>query len=329
MSNERKPVNWRRVGIIIVKLALTLGLLWWACRGVEFSNIHHLQIDWLIAAISMAGISVLCHAFRWWCFLRAQEVPVGVGRALELTLIGNLFNLVSIGGIGGDAARMLLLMRDFRDRKLAIAMSVLGDHLSGLVSLSLLFFAVSGWRFDAIAHPSVLGKELIHFSWIAFGGGMILLTLLFVLTYPPINRRLHANGREWKWEFMRQVPDACDVYRRKWRHTLAGIAASCLMMLTHATSFWCASRAIGSTAPAGAVISAMPVVEAISALPVSVSGIGVRENLFKTLLNDLAGVSESDAVKTSLIGFACGALWAIAGGVMLLKQGRGKLKIEA
>lgn len=328
MSSTDKPVSWRRVGLVIAKLALTFSLLWWACRRVDFSNLHQVKLDWLLAAIVLAGVAVVLQGFRWWWMLRAQDLPLGAGRALELTMICNLFNLVSLGGIGGDAARLLLMMRDHRERKLAIVMSVMGDHLLGLISLSLLFFAFSGWRFDAIAQPSVLGREVIHFAWVAFGGGMALLVLLFVLTYPPINRRLHANGREWKWDIMRQVPVACDVYRRRWRLSLAGIATSCLMMLAHATSFWCASRAIGSAAPAGVVISAMPVVDAISALPVSVSGIGVRENLFKTLLNDLAGVSESDAVKTSLLGFSCSALWAMAGGLCLLRQGRGKLKIE-
>jgi len=33
-------------------------------------------------------------------------------------LIGNLFNLLSIGGIGGDAARILLLIRDHPGKKL-------------------------------------------------------------------------------------------------------------------------------------------------------------------------------------------------------------------
>lgn len=334
MSCDSKTARWKPLLVLGCKLALTSFCLWWAFHGV---NLHHsvfinpekLEIGWLMAAIAMGGVAVFFNAWRWWWFLRAQEVDVSIARAVKLTLIGTLFNLVSVGGLGGDAARIWLLIKRHRNQKLAVTMSVLGDHMAGLVALALLFFAISGWRFDAIASPSVLGKNLIHVAWVIFGGGMGALVLLFVLTYPPINRRIHANGREWKWECMRRVPIACDEFRRKWREGIAGILVSCLMMLAYATSFWCALRAVGGTSPASAVISAMPVIDAISALPVSVGGIGVREKLFQVLLGDLAGVSATIAVSASLIGFACHSLWALAGAGLMLHSGGPKIKIEA
>src|SRR5690606_23996822 len=125
---------------------------------------------WLSAGVALAGLTVAFTALRWWFLLRAQGLAVTFGRATELTMIGNLFNLVSIGGIGGDAARVLLLIRDHPGRKLAITLTVLVDHLVGMVTLSLAFFLTSAARFHALADQSVIGRGVIQFAWIYFGG---------------------------------------------------------------------------------------------------------------------------------------------------------------
>ncbi len=44
----------------------------------------------------------------------------------------------------------------------------------------------------------------------------------------------------------------------------------------------------------------MPVIDAISGLPVSIGGVGVREKLFQVLMGDLAGVPAATAVAASL-----------------------------
>ena len=43
-------------------------------------------------------------------------------------------------------------------------------------------------------------------------------------------------------------------------------------------------------------MTAMPVIDAISGMPVSIAGVGVRETLFEVLLRDLAGVPAETAV---------------------------------
>jgi len=63
----------------------------------------------------------------------------------------------------------------------------------------------------------------------------------------------------------------------------------------------------------------MPVVDAMSAMPVSISGIGVREKTFEILMNDLAGLPAEVAVSGSLIGFACSLVWAALGGILFLR----------
>ena len=70
----------------------------------------------------------------------------------------------------------------------------------------------------------------------------------------------------------------------------------------------------------GTVVSAMPVIDSISGMPVSIAGVGVREKLFEVLMRDLAGVPPETAVAASLAGFACNALWAGLGALFFLKK---------
>lgn len=303
--------------IFTLKLVLTGLCLWWAFSQVKAPP-GKIDPVWLAAGVALAGLSIALQGLRWWFFLRGQRLPVRKSRAIALTLIDSLFSLASVSGLGGDAARILLLMRDHPGKKLVIALAVTADHLAGLVSLALLFFIVSAARFDALADPSVLGRGVIHFAWFYLGGGLALVLLIFICASPPVHRRIHAGDRFARFPFMRQVPEIYDVYRRNWRYALAGLGVSFLMFGAFFSSYYCGLRAVGGSASYGAVMSAMPVIDAISGLPISVAGIGVREKLFEVLMADLANVPPETAVAASLAGFACNVVWAGLGALLFL-----------
>jgi len=311
--------------VFSLKLVLTGLCLWWAFAHVEFDRSVFTKpggIDyaWLATGVALAGVSIVCLGLRWWFFLRGQALPVTVGRTVELTMIDGLFSLASLSGIGGDAARILLLMRDHPGRKLVIGMAVVVDHLAGLVSLAIVFFVISVARFEMIVDQSVLGRGVIHFAWFYLGGGLAMVVMIFVCASPPVHRIIHSNDRFARWPFLKRIPETYDIYRRNWRYALAGVVTSFFMLFSYFTSYYCGMRAVGGVADFGAVLSAMPVIDAISGLPISIAGVGVREKLFEVLMDDLAGVPAETAVAASLAGFACNVFWAGLGALFFLKK---------
>ncbi len=317
----KKPQQWL---LFFVKGLLTAACLWWALSGVDFgSSIFarpgDLDWRWIFSGLAFAGAAILLTAARWWLLLRAQDVCTGFWRTVELTLIGNLFNLAAVGGIGGGAARVFLLIREHPDRKLAITLTVMVDHLVGLVSMALLFFAVTAGRFDALEEQSALGRGVIRFAWVFFAGGLGLIALMFVMSYPPVHQFIHRPGRGWKWEVLRRLPELNDIFRRRWPHALGSLAVSTAMLPVYFATFWCGARAAGGDVGFGPVFSAMPVVDAISAMPISIAGIGVREKTFELLMNDLTGMPDDIAVSGSLIGFFCSLIWSLLGALLFLK----------
>jgi glycosyltransferase 2 family protein len=315
----------KALAVFLLKLSLTALCLWWAFSSVEIDHTvltrpGAFDFRWLAAGVFLAGLSVVLQALRWRCFLTGQSLRVSPARAIELTMIDGLFSLASVSGIGGTAARIVLLMRDHPGRKLVIAMAVTADHLAGLVAIAILFFIMSAARFDSLADPSVLGRGVLHFAWFYLGGGLAMVALIFIFASPPLHRRIHANDRFARWPLMKGIPEIYDVYRRNWRHALAGLAFSFAMLLAFFSSYFCGLRAVGGAASYGDVLSAMPVIDAISGMPVSIGGVGVREKLFQVLLHDLDRVPAETAVAASLAGFACNALWALPGALFFLRK---------
>lgn len=311
-----------------VSFALKLGLtglcLGWALSGVDWKGSilarpSELRWDWALPGLILAGLTVVLTGVRLWVLLLAQGIRITMARAVELTLIGNLFNLVAIGGVGGDAVRIVLLIRDFPERKLAITMTVLFDHLVGLVAMSLVFFALTAGRFDALALQSLETVAILRFAWCFFTGGLLLVGLMFVVSYPPIHARIHSGKRAPKIAIFRKLPELYDVYRKRWGCVLLALSIAIVMLPIFYASFWCGARAAGSEVAAAPVLIAMPVIDMLSALPLSVAGLGVREASMKILMADLTGMSSSVAVAASLIGFGFSLVWALLGGLLFLR----------
>ena len=186
--------------IFIAKLLFTAACLWWAFSGEDFSSSPLLQPsrlrwDWIALGIALGGLTYFMSALRWWILLRAQGIRITLMRSFSLSLMGEVFNLVTVGGVGGDATKVFLLNRQHPGRKLAVTMSLMVDHLVGLVAMSMLFFAVTAGRFDVLESQSKMGKGAIHFGWIFFGGGLVLIALMFVMASPWVHRRIHKDGK--------------------------------------------------------------------------------------------------------------------------------------
>ncbi len=68
----------------------------------------------------------------------------------------------------------------------------------------------------------------------------------------------------------------------------------------------------------------MPIVNTLTALPISLAGIGIRESLFQVLLHDLCGIPAGVGAAIGSLGFAMRAVWGLPGGVLLLRYRRSR-----
>jgi glycosyltransferase 2 family protein len=98
-------------------------------------------------------------------------------------------------------------------------------------------------------------------------------------------------------------------------------------------SFYFSARAFGQFAGLSGMIeilAVLPVILTIASLPISLSGVGVREGLFQKVLSILYGTSESLAVMISITGFLMVVFWGLVGGcVYLVYRPTGGLRLDA
>jgi hypothetical protein len=99
--------------------------------------------------------------------------------------------------------------------------------------------------------------------------------------------------------------------------------------LGYFTTFYCAGRAFGAPLGLGDTLVVMPIVDVIAAMPATVSGLGVREQVLVVLLGTVAGVPRGLAVLISLTGFGFSAAWFLVGGIVFAVYRRGEAESEA
>ncbi|HYF35292.1 MAG TPA: lysylphosphatidylglycerol synthase transmembrane domain-containing protein [Prosthecobacter sp.] len=320
----------KKAFLLILKFAITIGLLWMIFREHRFTSVilpHMARMlehwHWVAAGLASVGISTWLSALRWQVLLIGQDHPVPGAEVLRVTMVSNFFNITSLGAAGGDAYRVVALMRRPGARRLPILVSVLLDHLVGLVGLAALFFACTAVFWDRWESYGPQVRALVEAFSIFMAGSLVFVTLS-AISFTP---RLYAWGEQkWPWMLgwppLKQFAQACDGLRRAWRCSLLASALSVLIFLTHFLSFYFGILAVGGEAALIDLLAAMPIVDAAAGLPISVSGLGVREKTFETLMHALSGLPEATAVSASLAGWLMNVAWGLLGGLIFLRGGR-------
>lgn len=318
---------------ILLKLAVTTVLLWMIFREHRFleSILPHLASmrkhwGWTLAGLAAVGVSNWLAALRWEILLRGQEQSASGSEVLRVTLVSNFFNITSLGVVGGDAYRVLAMMRQPGARRLPVMVSVMLDHLLGMLGLGLLFLTCRLMLADRLESFTPEVRAILK-GFEMFMSGSIVFVILSAISFTP---RLYNWGeKQWPWMLgyapLKSFATACDALRRDWRGSIYSTVLSVLLFGFHFLSFHCAVYAVGGSTPLLDLVTAMPIVDAVSGLPISVSGLGVREKTFETLMQGLAGLPGATAVSASLVGWLMGVLWGLLGGLIFLKGGDGRI----
>ncbi len=308
----------RRLVVTAIQILISVGLLTWIFHDItRRERIAELlqQADplWILAAIASAAVGIGAGIVRWRLFLNMLELRLESGRLTAIYLIGSFFDLFLLGATGGDAAKVVCVIREYPERKTAAFMSIAMDHMSGLGALlaATALFTVS--RADVfLAHPITATMFWFLIGYVS----LALIGILFcvIVSRFPIPAWLPRPGRT---EIIAaEMHLALAQMRREWRASLAAVAVSFVVIFGYYFTFYSAARALAVPISLPAFLSAMPVVEALVSLPVSVAGLGVREKSFEYLLGALANIPIESAVLISLGGFLGWSFWALVGGIV-------------
>lgn len=284
---------------------------------------------WVLAGLSASLMGLVFCALRWFVILRgyAPQMPFWVMVRTEITAA--FFNISTIGVVGGDAYKIMSIARRLPGQAAQVGVSLMLDHVTGFITVGLLFFGCFAaiWpRWEALGHDAqlllggfstVMGFSLagMIFSWITFKPKVL---AWGKRTFPRL------LGNAFFDSLSEKLITTHDVILALWRRALVSVVVSIGVYASLFLTFYCALRAVGANAPLLDVITAMPVVDAMASLPISISGLGVRERTFEALLSSFAGVPEAACVSAAFIGWLFSVFWGLVGGVLFLRGGREK-----
>jgi uncharacterized membrane protein YbhN (UPF0104 family) len=326
---ETLKLNWKRGAIVIVQGVLAVGVLAFIFQDRDRRRdmeraVRHASVAWMASGVLCYGVVELLGGLRWHLLLRVQGFRLSWRRATSIFMIGLFLLTFTPGLIGGDAARMLYVIREAPERKADAVLVVAMDRLMGLISLILLAGLVVLCRYHWLAMTPATGwLESVTLLILAGGVGMLVLSGLAArLPWLAMLENHPAVGAK-----LREIGQAFRAYRRHWPRMIQALANTLAAHLFYFLTFYCAARALGAFGGAGEspwrglwdVFSIMPIVNTLTGLPVSFAGIGIRESLFQVLLKNLCGIAPGVGAAIGSLGFAMRAVWGLPGGVLLLR----------
>ncbi len=315
---QRASSSLTRWFLVTFQVIVTVGLLAFFFHDAEFraqavEAIRTANGSWLLWGILIAGAENLVGAVRWRLFLKVLGIELPFWKSVEICLVALFCNTFMLGAAGGDLIRVAYLVQR-GNRKTTSLLSIIMDRVSGLGALILITLALTVWNYDWLIQ-SALASTVVKF---------VILYQLVALAFIGISLLIAVKG--WtdhlpKWAPVRKlVVDMGSGYAllaSKWRTTLWASLLSLFMFAAYFAVFYCSARAFGAPINYVQLSTIMPAADIISALPISVGGVGVREQVFVIMLGQLAGISAAMAVSISLTGFLVNCSWGIVGAALV------------
>jgi uncharacterized protein (TIRG00374 family) len=235
----------------------------------------------------------------------------------KLFFIGAFFNQFLPGTTGGDVVRVIYLMKDHPENKTAGFLSVAIDRLLAVLVLVAMGLGFAWTRSEWFARSFAVGNTMKIFAIVLFVVGLGLVASFFLTSRHLIGRlpaRFPLREQIVKLSTLWQL---CIENRTE---ALLGAIYTVPMLISYFAAFYFAALAFTEKVSFLDMTSIMPLVTAISSLPISLNGIGVREALFERLLWELCGVPQGTGLLISITGMFIYMAWGLPGGLFYLER---------
>ncbi len=298
MSAQRTPRNpWLILGL---KLAVGLGLL----ALVLYSNREEVR-EVLNGRLRVGPFSLgfllyftgLLLAFLRWCILaRAAELKMPIFDAFRLGFIGNLFNLVIPGAVGGDVVKAAYFMREQKSRKTRAVASIALDRVIGLLGLFLLALVAGllGWgRLDG-----PMRKLVMVVIGLTFGVVVVLSIAFSPALFQILHRRLQSKRK--LANLLSELAVMGTAYRSRPAALAGALGLACVTHVLNVFSFYFVSRAMFDALPSiSSHFLIVPLVLFSTAIPLPFGALGVSEAISLVLFR----LVENESGAVALMGF--------------------------
>ena len=283
-----------------------LGLVAFVLRGIDWPALLTLlkSLDWrwfTVGVITAVGIQVVA-GIRWSALARPIGFQHSTAAFVWRFFEGVFFSLCLPSSIGGDVIKAYRLSETNRGRLLA-GCTILADRLAGVSALGVL------------AGAALLAIKFALVPAATFAVGLALLAAVIVgfrVAVGGLDRLLDLLPHQHR---LRQFLSQLLPYQQRPHLMTQAIGWSLIVQVGASVSVALLARGIGVSLGLGIWLSVVPLISLAMVLPLSINGVGVRENAYLFFFGPL-GVGASRTVAFCWASLAALLVFGVVGGLL-------------
>ena len=306
----------KKILFILLRVGISLILL------VILFRLNKIEVHDLLADIKKADKLFLSIGFvvfffsyflgflRWRMLLKAANIQIPLKKLISSFSGGIFFSIFLPSTIGGDIVRSADLGEHTKKVKEVIA-TVFLDRLSGYIGLVIV-----------ILPAILLGKNLVRDRVVFSSVAVIVSVLVFVLLvlfnkriYTGISRFLSSPGAGKIKETIKDIHQEIHIFRNHQQTIIYNLILSTIIQLISPLSIYFIACALGVKVNFIYFLIFLPIIGAITLIPISIGGLGLREGLFVAYFAK-AGVIKQLALAMSLLSFSFIVIYGSIGGLI-------------
>jgi uncharacterized protein (TIRG00374 family) len=293
------PTRRARLGLLL-RIVVSAVLLAFLISKIDFSkvtprNSHLGTLVWLALALATATLGIILSAWRWQKVIGAFGVHVPISRLSTHYFAGQFVGNVLPSTIGGDVVRVSRSAKDIGTTETAFAAVAL-ERLTGFLALPAL--CLIGFAID----PTLLESSTAWVALLVSGIALAALgTILFLAGHPKAAGRFDGN-ENWT-RFIGAVHEGIAHLRGDRRRVVGVLGTAFVYQVSVIATVGFLSLTLGTGVSFAALVAFIPVVAMAQVVPISLSGLGIREGMLVLLLTPL-GVSNGHAIGLGLAWYA-------------------------
>ncbi len=295
---------------IVVSVSLVSFLLWRADLPEMWSALKSAILWLMVVALALAFLRVVVSAYRWQVMLSARQMKVSLPLLTNYYLVGGFFNLFLPTVLGGDVMRGYELARS-SGKVLDTASTVIMERIVGFLALFVICWLSLPFGYHLMAGTNV--------PYVVAGASGAFAVFVFVILNPKVMSKiisLTSVIKRWNLpEKLRAAVASLHSLGRSRDIMFKAFLISLVFQFIGILSTYCISEALRLHVPFTYFLIVMPVIWVLMMLPISISGLGVREAAFVLFFTQV-GVPEEQAILLSLLFFALTVVIGIVGGVL-------------
>ncbi len=250
-------------------------------------------------------------SYRWLHVAQAMKLGTSVGQFFRFYLIGMFLSLFLPTAVGGDVGRAMMLSKEKQCRWVQAFSTILAERFCGLFGL-LFFVTLSLWVSPPPPWP-VWGTLILT---VTTGGLMI-----FIYAFKAIED--HPLGRAFIERFLLKQnpidPDKVPIWPDTKGATIGIVISIAYHGLSITLQYWLLTR-LGVSLPWPLMAVVYGLSGLASMIPLSLSGIGLREGSITLMLTAWGHIPDHTATVFSLVWLTVVLLSMVPGGCLLLQS---------